>query len=57
MTDEPFSPPPTCSRALGHSEFTRFLLELGLPDPNVGKEGNLTDRTTSLAEFAITLLI
>nr|WP_232118093.1 nucleotide-binding protein [Luteimonas sp. XNQY3] len=40
-------------KALGHSGFDRFLVQLGLPDPDVGKGSGLMARTTSLAKYAI----
>lgn len=40
-------------KALGHSGFSRFLLELDLPDYNSGTGGGLMGRATSLAEYAI----
>ncbi|WP_221975883.1 TIR domain-containing protein [Rhizobium laguerreae] len=40
-------------KALGHSGFESFLLELGLADPEAGTGGNLVSRATSLARFAI----
>jgi predicted nucleotide-binding protein len=60
----PASSPPSYSRqtifcaadmlkALGHSGFNRFLLELELPDPNVGLGSGLMARATSLADFVV----
>lgn len=40
-------------KALGHSGFERFLLELGLPDPSVGSGSGLQARTNSLARYAL----
>jgi predicted nucleotide-binding protein len=40
-------------KALGHSGFDHFLMELGLPDPDVGRGSGLMARTTSLAKYAI----
>jgi hypothetical protein len=40
-------------KALGHTGFDRFLMELELPDPNVGRGSGLMARATSLADFAI----
>ena len=56
--------PPTYSRqtviaaadmlkALGHSGFDRFLLELELPDDQTGRGSGLLARATSLAEYAV----
>ncbi len=40
-------------KALGHTGFDRFLLELDLPDDDIGKGSGLLARATSLANFAI----
>lgn len=40
-------------KALGHTGFEHFLLELGLPDANVGHSGSLMARANSLAQYAI----
>ena len=40
-------------RALGHSSFDRFVLELGLSDSDIGQRGNLVDRSNSLAKYAL----
>lgn len=40
-------------KALGHTGFDRFLLELELLDENAGKGSGLLARATSLAEYAI----
>lgn len=40
-------------KALGHSGFDRFLLELGLPDQSVGEGSSLMARSNSLAKYAI----
>ena len=40
-------------KALGHSGFDRFLLELELPDEQAGRGPGLLARATSLAEYAI----
>jgi predicted nucleotide-binding protein len=40
-------------KALGHTGFDRFLLELDLPDRSVGKGNGLWARATSLAKYAI----
>jgi hypothetical protein len=40
-------------KALGHSGFDRFLLEVGLQDPNVGQGNGLMARANSLAQYAI----
>jgi hypothetical protein len=39
-------------KALGHSGFNRFLLELELPDDRIGEGTGLMDRATSLATYA-----
>ena len=40
-------------KALGHTGFDRFLLELELPDNQAGKGSGLLARATSLAEYAV----
>jgi len=40
-------------KALGHSGFGRFLMELNLPDSTIGQGSGLMARATSLADFAI----
>lgn len=40
-------------KALGHSGFDRFLMELGLQDPDVGRGPGLMARANSLAKYAI----
>jgi len=40
-------------KALGHSGFERFLLELGLPDENIGQGAGLMARANSLAKYAV----
>lgn len=40
-------------KALGHTGFKRFILEMGLPDQAAGQGSSLLDRANSLAEFVI----
>jgi hypothetical protein len=40
-------------KALGHTGFNRFLLEINLSDNDVEKDGGLLARATSLAKYAI----
>lgn len=40
-------------KAMTHNQFDRFLLELGLPDEEIGKGGGLLARSNSLAKYAI----
>lgn len=40
-------------KALGHTGFDRFLMEINLPDLNAGRGTSLMARATSLASFAI----
>jgi hypothetical protein len=40
-------------KALGHSGFNRFLMELNLPDQSVGAGSGLMARATSLAQCPI----
>lgn len=40
-------------KVLGHSGFTRLMLELGLPDESVGTGGSLMDRANSLSRYAL----
>ena len=40
-------------KTLGHSGFSKLVLELGLPDSSAGSGSGLEDRATSLAKYAI----